>query len=429
MTKGTTIRRLGAAFAVLGAVAGTAGCDSLLSVDNPGAINAPTVTDSALLNAIANSTQNEFQRAFTPMAYAGAILSDEAITGHNFTQWQEFDSRVVDELNSVLPDYYNAAQRARTIGDDMDSRLRELLSNPNADIRVARTAAYSGWGHLLLGMNFCDVPLSGTTAPVPSDSVMARALVRFDQAIAVANAARAAGISQVRVDSVLHMARVGAARAALWLNQRTAAANYARLVPTAYVGLVPHSRDQNSNPFFGATTGSNPNIGVDVRFRNLNDPRIRHIASPVAGHNPASSLFLPRQSSSFTEWNPNGTLVGFTENTGVRFASGLEAQYIVAEVEGPTAANVDFINTRRAIGGQAALGYDVSATDFRDALIEQKGRDFYLSGMRLGEIRRYQRQYNLNLFPTGAHPWLGVNYSTATCYTFTLAERTGNPAF
>ena len=50
----------------------------------------------------------------------------------------------------------------------------------------------------------------------------------------------------------------------------------------------------------------------------------------------------------------NNTVAGadFAATMSVRVASGLEAQYIVAEAQGPTAATLAFVNERRAAGLQ-----------------------------------------------------------------------------
>jgi hypothetical protein len=95
--------------------------------------------------------------------------------------------------------------------------------------------------------------------------------------------------------------------------------------------------------------------------------------------------------------------------TKIRFSSGLEAQYIVAEAQGLNADNLAFINARRAVGNMAAL--DIATTteaQFQAALRDQRRRDFFLSGHRLGDLRRYITQYNLDLFPSGYAPERGL---------------------
>lgn len=60
----------------------------------------------------------------------------------------------------------------------------------------------------------------------------------------------------------------------------------------------------------------------------------------------------------------------------MRFASGLEAQYIVAEAQGPTAATLAFVNARRAVGNEPPVS-DTGNQLMAD-LREQRRRDFFL---------------------------------------------------
>jgi hypothetical protein len=189
--------------------------------------------------------------------------------------------------------------------------------------------------------------------------------------------------------------------------------------------------DENNvtNVFFGSTSGANRNLGVDVTFRGLNDPRVRHAATGITGHDQSTILFTPSLAPSFGGYSQ--TAAGaFTRSTTIRISSGLEAQYIRAEAEGVNATNLAFVNSRRAIGGQAAL-VAPTAAEYMAALRDQRRRDFFLDGHRLGDLRRYRRLYNLDLFPTGPHPnrIRGGDYGTDTCFVPTQAEIVGNPGY
>ncbi len=179
------------------------------------------------------------------------------------------------------------------------------------------------------------------------------------------------------------------------------------------------------------TTGTNRNLGVDVAFRNLNDPRVRHSATAGTGHNQKTQLWTPFQSPSFSGWTGT-TNATFSQSTHMRLASGLEARYIVAEAEGLNAANVQFVNTRRAVGGQAAL-VSPSEDEYMAALRDQRRRDFFMDGHRLGDLRRYKRFHGIDQFPSGAHPnnaaWGWGNYSDGECFIPHRNERVGNPAY
>ena len=112
-------------------------------------------------------------------------------------------------------------------------------------------------------------------------------------------------------------------------------------------------------------------------------------------------------------------------STSVRFATALEARYIIAEASGPTAATLAFVNERRAVGKQSAVS--VSGDALMAALREQRARDFFMAVQRHGDLRRYLALYGLDLFPTGKYPVTDELYGDARCFIIPLSESGANP--
>jgi hypothetical protein len=115
-----------------------------------------------------------------------------------------------------------------------------------------------------------------------------------------------------------------------------------------------------------------------------------------------------------------------TPGASIRVASLLEAQYILAEANGGNAATLTFVNQQRTANGQAALPATTSAADALAALRDQRRREFYLDGHRLGDLRRYKRSYNVDQFPTGNY-YTGGTYGTSECFPVPIAELNDNP--
>jgi hypothetical protein len=116
----------------------------------------------------------------------------------------------------------------------------------------------------------------------------------------------------------------------------------------------------------------------------------------------------------------------------MRIASTLEAQYIIAEADGPTAATLAFVDARRAAGLQPASGLVAGDPAIMAELREQRSRDFYLDNHRLGDLRRYREFYGVDLFPRGPYPGStsGQIYSADAekdCWPLPLSEINGNP--
>jgi hypothetical protein len=431
MTRNNLRRRATGILAAFGLLGVLGACDSLLSVENPGAISGESLNDPTVVPLLVNSVVGDFQAMYTDLAYYGAVFSDEAVTGHNFETIQQIDLRIMDPANGTLTtSIFQPLHAARFSADSASSRLRKLLPSATQDVRLARTLAYAGYTYTLLGEYFCESPVNGSAAK-SSQELLRTGIQRFEEAIQVATAAKAAG-AKAPADSILNLARVGGARAALQLGDKAKAIQLASQVPAGFVMWVAHSDNsaRQYNPFHGHTTGSNHNLGVDPRFLNLRDPRVPHAARGVLGHNRSTILFKPFQPESFAGWTP-AAAVGFERSTDVRFSSGLEARYIVAEAQGPTAATLEFVNARRAVGGQAPLAATAAPAQVMAELREQRARDFYMDGHRVGDLRRYLAQGirdPKHSFPSGAHPNpLMGEYKDATCFVIPLNEKIGNP--
>ena len=179
------------------------------------------------------------------------------------------------------------------------------------------------------------------------------------------------------------------------------------------------------------------------------DPRIQHTPTWTTGHNALTKLYKPYQGLRFSGYSGKtlgmidpvtgnyvatpGVVAGtdvklYEAGTDILLADYLEAQHDFAEADGPTAATLAFVNARRAVGQQPAVTYAVGDPAIMAELRNQRGRDLFLGGFRLGDLRRWKRLGVGDFFPTGPHvnvQW--GNYQDATCYPLPLAEYEANP--
>jgi hypothetical protein len=418
-----------------------AGCESVLEVQNPGAVADEQLSDTLNAPLLTPTVVSDFQRVYDDLARAGAWFTDELVSGHNFVGYREWDGRIMNQDRTELRNVYTDLHQARFSADTLFGRYRALYPNPTPaqNLNLARMRAYGGYTYVLFGEYFCESPVRPTEGALPSAELTRLAIPRFEEAIQLAGAAKSAsgGVAPVRADSlrpdsIIHLARVGLARAYLQLGDKAKAAQAAAQVPAGFEfrAFYSETKDYAENVYFASSTGSSQNLGVDVKFRNLNDRRVLHTRTSRTGHNGSTPLFRPYLGPSFSGWSSSGDTVNFTKNTSIRFASGLEARYILAEAGGMTDAQLlAFINERRAVGGQTALA-SAAGVNLQAELRDQRRRDFFLDGHRLGDLRRYKAQQGVDEFPKGAHPdaFIGT-YGTAECFIPALDERQGNPAY
>jgi hypothetical protein len=427
-----------------------ASCHEALNVTNPAVIPESSLNDALLVNVLLNSSVAQVTRIYDDLAFFSAILTDEGLNATNDYRSGEISQRIVELANADVGPYQELAQN-RAVSDSIASRLKVLVKTPGTDLRLARALALAGYGYIFAAEFLCSAPINAGPM-LQDDSLFKLGIDRFKQAITIATAADT-GSTKTVADSILNLSRIGAGRAELGLGNKSDALTFASAVtdPNFHWDLQylnVNTPVNLTNSVWGHnSSGATLQLGVHPLMQNLNDPRVAYVTPPPGkicplGHNQLSQICVPYgpigysgfvypTATTSSNWSASGDTIG--PATNIQLASGLEAQYIVAEAQGPTAATVSFVNVRRAFGKENPLG---SGDDVMAALREERRRDFFLRATRLGDLRRYKGgRYPGDaaggvgdFFPSGTHPnaqW-GI-YGYATCYIITLAEMNANP--
>ena len=447
--KNSTIR-LAVALGSVALLGATAACSDYLKVTNPNSVSVSKLGDSTDATLIVNGAIGEFQSMWANTALYGALFTDEIANQHVNTSYIQLDQRQVTSQLDLVSLTYSPIQRARFDGDTVANRLigYEGATKAATDVRVARMLAFSAYSYIMLGETFCNAPIYGSKAYSPAE-LFAQAQPKLDSALAIAKAAKAAGVNTASADSIANLALVGRARVALDLGDWQNAITYASQVTPGfdfrvyYAEGIPTTPGLPVNPFWNATGSPQPTtapngttvsngysyaagalyFGVDTTFQNLNDPRVPTTTTRVKAMN-ANMIIVPSKPKSFGGYvapsasKPQGQPM--TPGASMRVASYEEAQYIIAEAHQGDAVTLAFVNQERAANGLApstATTPDEILADLRD----QRRREFYLDGHRLGDLRRYITQYHADYFPTG------TNYGTATCFPIPISETNSNP--
>lgn len=447
----TSTTRLAVIAAGIGLLGAAGACSNYLDVVNPNSVSVSKLSDSTDANLIVNGAIGEFQSMWANTALYGALFTDEVVNAHVNTSYIQMEQRQVTSGLDLVSLAYSPIQRARFDGDTVANRLigYEGAAKAGTDVRVARMLAFSGYSYIMLGESFCNAPIYGSKAYSPAE-LFAQAKPKLDSALAIAQAASAAGgANKASADSIANLVLVGRARVALDLGDwQGAIASASQVTPgfefrVYYSEGIPTTPGLPVNPFWNGTGSPQPTsaangptvnngyvygagalyLAVDTTFQNLNDPRVPTTTARVKAMN-GNMVYVPSKPKSFGGYvapstaKPSGQPM--TPGASMRVASYVEAQYIIAEAHQGDATTLAFVNQERLANG---LGPSTAVTpaqvlaDLRD----QRRREFYLDGHRLGDLRRYLTQYNADYFPTGA------NYGTATCFPIPLSETNSNP--
>lgn len=429
-------------------VVGVGACstiDGILDVNNPEELDEGLLNDSTLVGVLLNGVIGDFQDMYSdPFIWRGSMFTDEQVTGINWEQTARLNQRIIqfDEGDADL--MFSALSRARQQADTLIGRLQGgLSSSPTDDPRLATAFAYAGYSYIVLGDAMCEATVNVGAEIYEPLELYQFAVDRFLEGLPIA---AAAGETEL-----VDLMNVGLSRAYLNLGQSAEAMAAAALVPTAFVKWVEYSEtdDRTYNILEARVTGANHALGVHPTFvaggpsnfgtqdldAMLTDPRVQHEPSWQTGHNALTQLYRPKSGLMFSNYNGETFAAGgdpavYLRGTDIAMASYVEAMHNYYEAAGPSGTGplgttLDFVNARRAVGNEGAVSLTGDA--LMDELRFQRGKDLFMAGYRLGDLRRWLRQGD-DLFPSGAHvndQW--GDYGTATCFPLPKEEFEGNP--
>lgn len=402
--------------------------DEVLHVFDPAVATPPSLQTQSAVPTVYAGALGDFYVAYSGNnlsdAYnaTSAAFTDELKSSDTFTTRNDADRRTqTSPANGNLSDIpYVALQRARRSNEAAGRLIAKFF--PTTDPRIAETTNLAGYTYVALGEGFCSgtpVPSSLTAeqfaeAPgITTAQMFDTAAVRFQAAIAGLGAATdAASVKQRR------LASVGLGRALLNNASYAAAAAAVAAVPDNFVYFDDHSI--NSSREFNSVWALQDNgrwtvpevEGVNgINWQSANDPRVPWVDFGANGFDKANRLFLQRK------W--------LSQAADVPLATGVEARLIEAEAalqaSDPATWLAKLNGVRAQVAALMAAASNPQNAIFTgttlaplvdpgtlaaqvDLTFRERAFWMYLTGHRLGDLRRLIRQYNRGaetVFPTG----------------------------
>jgi hypothetical protein len=406
-----------------------AGCTDLTALEqsNPGQLSAATIYVPANAQLLVNGAIADFECAFSRYVVGSGLFADELSNAIGSVSNYNYDRRTVQTIEAYgtatcgsnqQPPIYTTLSVARASADTVAARLRgwtdaQMPAGVNRTRLIGQSAAYAGYSILLLGESMCSAAINLGPELTPA-ALFAEAKSRFDSAVVAATAANDA--------PTLNLAYLGRARAQL--NQKTpaAAAVDAARIPAGFVFNIStdavNVRRQN---FSFLSINQNIWSTVDATFRNLTiggapDPRVAVTNTGRAGTAQGSQIWTPDKYP--------------TISTVMPVARWAEAQLIIAEARvaagdlaGAEAAINAVRRTRTGVPDYSAAGQ--TATQVLAQIVEDRRRELFLEGHRLGDLRRL----GLPFLPAAGAPYPGGGgvYGDQNCLPLPDAERINNP--
>jgi hypothetical protein len=400
-----------------------------LQQSNPGSLSAASTYVPENAQLLVNGAIGDFECAFSRYVVGSGLFTDELSDAIASTANFDYDRRTITSSApygtqtctsaNQQPAIYTTLSTARGSNDTVLAKLHDWTDaqmpvGVNRTKLIGQAAAYAGYSLILLGEGMCSAAINVGPELTPAQ-LFAEAKTRFDTAVTAATAANDA--------TTLNFATLGRARTLLDLGQAAAAATDAAKIPASFV--LNMSTDavnvRRENWSFVSINNSNFST-VDPSFRGLTingapDPRVAVTNTNKAGTTQGTVI-----------WTPDKYPAIATVMPIARYA---EAQLIIADAK--LAANdvpgaVAAINAARAThpGLPAYDATGQTAAQVLTQLVEERRRELFLEGHRLGDLRRYK----LPILPAAGTPYTlasGV-YDQQSCFPLPDVERINNPS-
>jgi len=441
MTHTVTLARRATSAVLLAAALSIAACkaDSLLKTDNPDVIDPSALNTAQGATALYNGAIGDFGVAADGsgtdgpgLVEAGAWFTDEARFGGTPPEVKQMDLRAVREEAAAWQEMYLDLHHARESAEKAAKALASYSTGATKDPRVGEMYALSALVHILFGEDYCSgVPFSTTDPSITYGQPLTTTAI-FTQAIAKLDLAKQ---NEGSDPTVTYLEAVLRGRALL--NLARAPADYAAAaaavanVPTNFVYQFYHGsstlRQNNfmyTDIFNGDRLSTSDTEGTNgLNFASANDPRV-----------PAQPS--PQGVSRFDNVTPMVRFLKYNAlSSPVVHASGIEARMIEAEAAlagGDVTTWLAKLNgARTTVAGLAPLADPGTANGRVDLMFRERAFWMYMTGHRLGDLRRMIRQYGRGsetVFPTGAYHKDNLVRGTDVNIVIPISER-NNPNF
>jgi hypothetical protein len=412
------------AAAIIAVLTGAGACNEFLSVKNPNVVDQSALDPQKDAPTLSLSGRENFNLAAGWMAAFSSFFVGETWGAETFPEYNQFGLRSVVVDNSVLG---NTLWRNLSVSLASNETVIDVLkgaANEATNIDLARSLLFSGYSMVIMGEDWCQAVIRGGP-PLTSAQILDSAAARFARAATIATAIGGSSPPAPGTEAydILNAAWVGKARAELQVGKKAeAAADAAKVAAGFSYNLIyadnPAARARVSNRQY-MQTKDRATIVVPPDWRST-DARVPYL-QPGANNLPALAA------DGIIPFYAQAKFNGY--EAPMRLASKLEADYIAAEANG-TAAMLTLIAARRSANGQPAYSGGTDPASVLSELEEQRGRDFYLEGKRLGDYRRNGAA--VQHVPAVGSAYFKSGYGpmgSQTCFPLPLSETANNPNF
>lgn len=365
-----------------------AGCDDLLSVDDPQRYTSGDLDQA--LTAVAAGVEGDFHYAIDYLVVTTSLASDVYRHTGTWAGYEELDLGRFQYRNTpYISTLFDRLLRARWAAKDAKERFERVLEGEAASSPLmVQAQVVDGMADLLIGQNFCEAPAEPSGPAVSDMQILEQAISKLTEGLQLAENA---GATQWA-----HTARAARARAHLLLGQYGQAAADAAAIPDGFNYVARHSTNsgrQNNWVVTVTTAGQNAQAGLREKWWDMVDDDARLLIDPWTGELDAR---VPIYKTGAVATN------GFTQHVSqwkyqsrgddIPLFHSEEMRLIQAEVhwrEGDLDEAMGLMNEVRSRVGLSPLPETDDPVQVRDYLLHERFAQMFMEGQRMSDLHRF----------------------------------------
>jgi hypothetical protein len=406
--EGVGIGRIAARWTTLAVFLSAVSCSgNLLDVPNPQAFGTAALDNAVILQTVTNGAEGLLHQAWSGYIIVTELNSDEIMSTSTWIDWEDISFGRLRHDWATAGSFsapQDAILRTRFAAQDAQVRVQNVLGAKAATSAMnAQTLMVDAISDLLLGMGWCESPLSANAVRSPSSAIIAQSITKFTKAIAAAQAITGDAASLAKWTGVGY---AGRARANLLAGNLAAAAADAAQVPAGfeydaiYAEGASTTQSQTGNQF-------NQNRNRSGGLRDILQSRVHVIDSTTTYEAYVTDWYAPTKDDHRMAVMRTAKQLGVNNHTPyygitkyasrsapIRMFSAIEATLIQAEVAmkgGDFTTETNLLNSLRTRAGVGLAPVPVPATAAaaQTFLLNERMAELFVEGYRQMDLYRF----------------------------------------
>ena len=362
-------------------------CDDLLTVQDPQAYTSSDLDQA--LPAIANGVEGTIHEVMDNFVVYQSLLADVYQHTGTWSGYDETDHGRFQYGTSPMDGTHNSWLRGRWFAQDAAERISRVLEGAASnDPKMAQVKMSGAMADLMIGMTFCESPLTASGATATDMQNLEQAVTKFAGAIA---AAEAANNSEYKYASI-----AGLAEAHLLLGNYSQAAAEASKIPAGFSYDAVFNEEDRNWVVLVTTKGFNEAAGLMYKWWPKIDKTTTqntHIRDPLTDeYDPRMPAYFDGEVATDNETPHYSQYKYALENADIPMLHSDGMKLIIAESKyrsGDYSGMTTILNELRAAVGLTAFAVPTDDATAQEYLLNERFAEHFMEGRRRNDLHRF----------------------------------------